>query len=193
MLPMPQLDKADPLSRIAFFGPMCSGKTWCANYLKSEARYYRVSFAAKLKTVAYDLYGIDSKDGEARTILQDLGTKLREIDPDVWIKYLLTRVKSIESEKTGSRGVVLDDLRYVNEAKWLKKNGFTLIRVDCPFGIRESRIKALYPETIGSAMFHPSEREWEKIKPDYIVESVDYSAADSIENILAGKFQEVSR
>jgi hypothetical protein len=193
MLEMPKLPERERLGRIAFYGPMCSGKTWCADYLVKYNYYKKLAFASKLKAIAYELFGIDSKNDEGRRVLQELGTKLREIDRDVWIKYLLADVAMHELAGKTPRRIVLDDLRYTNEAKALKQNGFTLIRVDCPDEVRAERIARLYPNTSNTAKEHPSEREWQLIKPDHVVTSIDYGAAFSIQKILGEENPEVSR
>ncbi len=151
---MPQL--AEPKhdnQRIAFYGPMASGKSWCANYLYDKHSYTKVAFARKLKLVAEDLFGIKDKSGSNRKLLQDLGTNLRSLDPDIWIKHLLL---SIEDDQF----VVLDDLRYINEAKVLKNHGFTLVLANCPEAVRLERVSRLYPDTTKAMMSHPSELEY---------------------------------
>lgn len=197
MLEMPRLAKREPLNRIAFYGPMCSGKTWCADYVVKYNHYKKVAFADRLKALAYELFGVQSKEGIDRQVLQDLGQKLREIDPDVWIKRLIYQVEYLESLYKQTTNtfppIVLDDLRYVNEAKALKLNGFTLIRVECPDEVRAERISKLYPNTSNEVKSHASEREWQLIKPDYVVTSLDYDAAFSIQKILAEKIKEFSR
>lgn len=181
------------MNKLAFFGPMCSGKTWCADYLVQEHGYTKVAFASKLKHIALDLFGVVGKDGRDREILQQLGTKMREIKSDVWIDYLL---RFTNSPWVGSDpNLVLDDLRYVNEAKALKDNGWTLVLVTVPGVIREARIARLYPDTSASAITHASEQEWKDIPYDFAVES--YTAEDTkaqlkhllkMQNILVGKF-----
>ena len=51
---------------IAFYGPMCSGKTYLAKFLVENYGYEKVGFADKLKEVAADLFGIDPNDLETR-------------------------------------------------------------------------------------------------------------------------------
>jgi hypothetical protein len=156
------------MNRIAFYGPAASGKTWCADYIRDHyIGYAKVAFADKLKEIALDLFNVQGKNGNDRVILQNLGGKLREIDPEVWIKYLLKRVKQIGDYT----GFVLDDLRYVNEAAALRDAGFTLIMVNTSREVRESRMLRLYPETPLSVYYHASEREWAQIVPDDFVVS----------------------
>ncbi len=151
--------------RIAFYGPMCSGKTFAANYLVDHHGYQRVNFAGKLKELAANIFDVHGKDGEDRTVLQQLGQKMREIDTDIWVKLALEKIRYNYPDSR----IVIDDLRYVNEAKALRANGFTIVRVHTDEDIRLNRIKKLYPNTPVGADQHSSEREWELITPDYIV------------------------
>lgn len=195
MLEMPKLSRREPLTRIAFYGPMCSGKTWCADYLVKYSNYRKVAFATKLKAIAYELFGVQGKDDEGRRVMQALGQGMRAIDNDVWIKYLLADVARYEvmEHKGRTLPIVLDDLRLVHEAKALKRSGFTLIRVDCPDEVREERIARLYPNTSQETRADNTEKEWQQINPDHVVTSMDYGAAYSIQKILGEENPEVSR
>ena len=72
------------------------------------------------------MFGWDGKKNEAgRKLLIDLGEKMREISPDVWIRYVIKNIKPGEN-------VVIPDIRYKNEASWIKANNGILIRVIRP-------------------------------------------------------------
>ena len=80
--------------RIAVTGKMCSGKTTLCNYLcELEPRFEIFSFGKKVKDVASDLFQMDPliKD---RTLLTSIGQKMREIDSEVWINYILISILS---------------------------------------------------------------------------------------------------
>ncbi len=172
MLPMPKLSKRYYGDRIAFFGPMASGKTWMANYFWQNYQWStRISFADPLKALAYKLYGIEGKSGTNRTILQELGQDIRKHDPDVWIKLALEKIIELENTYKEPPLVLLDDLRYVNEAKALKRNGFMLVQVATSEEIRQRRIDTLYPKTPAQSYYHGSEVEWRDIRPDVVVKS----------------------
>ena len=159
--------------KIAFFGPATSGKTWSAKYLLDNYIFARVAFADKLKSICSELFGVTSKNGTDRQILQAVGQKMREIDPDVWIKYLLNTVKYVEQFKGTAYvppvNIVLDDLRYANEALALKEAGFLLVHVDVPHPVLEWRRASLYPDTPLSSYYHDSEADWPHISSDYTV------------------------
>lgn len=187
------------IDKIAFFGPAASGKTWCADYLVNAYRYQKVSFAAKLKEIASDLFNVQGKNGRDRKILQDVGQKMREIEPNIWIDHLLTTVDNFEHSvelwqfKDNPKGFVLDDLRYGNEADALRSAGFRLVKVDVPDEIREWRLSTLYPDTPLSAYYHASEQEWAHILPDHTVESVVKDQTEQELDAIVGMEKFVSK
>ena len=72
------------MTKIAITGKMCSGKTTIANYLiEKNNQFVKISFADKVKEIATDLFNMKEKN---RYLLQSIGTKMREIDEDVWAR-----------------------------------------------------------------------------------------------------------
>lgn len=66
---------------IGLLGKMGSGKTTLANeFIKQDNRFYKLAFADKVKELAIDLFKMKEKD---RTLLQQIGQKLREIKDSV--------------------------------------------------------------------------------------------------------------
>jgi hypothetical protein len=190
-LEISKLKERGQLDRIAFFGPMASGKTFCANYLTSAGYFQKVALADKLKAVVYDLYGVQGKDGNGRKILQEFSDDCKKWDSDVFIKHFLYKVKQIEDGSKHPPRIVCDDLRYIREAEVLGAAGFTLIKVSCQETLRASRIATLYPKQAAGAVLHRSEREFGAIaatlvNPTEIV-SEDYGALVQIDKeILYG-------
>jgi len=122
--------------KFAIHGPMCSGKTTISEIIKGhDSEYKTYSFGGKVKDIARDLFKMEGKD---RSLLISVASKMREIDPDVWAKYV---VCDIEREK--KQKCIIDDLRFQNEADYLK--GWTFISLTTPKGVRIERIKKLYP------------------------------------------------
>ena len=98
--------------KIAIIGKICSGKTTTADILIGlNNDFQKLSFAGKVKNIAVDLFDMEKKD---RKLLQQIGTYMREIDPDVWANYVVKQSKKYNY-------VVIDDLRYKNEYDLLKK------------------------------------------------------------------------
>ena len=123
---------------IGIIGKMCSGKTTIANKIKERYPKCNItSFAKKVKEIATDLFGMVEKD---RKLLQSIGTKMREIDKDIWVKYTL---KYCENFKCN----IIDDARYENEIKYLKKNGWILIKLEITPEKQLERLKKTYTST----------------------------------------------
>ena len=111
--------KTITLNNIAFIGRFASGKTFFSDMLKQKLeekgiKAYRVSIAQKIKDLAKDLFDMQTKD---RRLLQLLGAKMREIDQDVWIKYLILNVK-----RNNLQPFIIDDVRFVNEYNLIKQS-----------------------------------------------------------------------
>jgi hypothetical protein len=142
------------MQNIALTGLARSGKDSVAARLVEAHGYARVAFADRLKDAAlkadpvipYDLPGFGglnhvrlstlvehvgwerAKDEypEVRRFLQYYGQTVREIDTQFWIKAARPAVVSAWEH---GQPVVVTDVRYVNEAQTLRRNGFTIVRV----------------------------------------------------------------
>lgn len=186
MWPIPKLPPIQQGYRVGFFGPMASGKTYCADYLVKNYGYYKLSLADKLKAIAYELYGTVGKDGDARRIYQELGDKLRSFDDDVFTKYTLS---TINNTYTKAR-IVIDDVRLPREAELLKAAGFKLIRVDTLPRVRQERIEALYPNVPQDRQSHATERSFNQIGADASILSDIPADIVRLDKILSGWFDE---
>ena len=139
--------------KIAIHGPMCSGKTTIANMIiRNDTRFKRFSFGQKVKDIAVELFGMEKKD---RSLLINVANKMKDIDPDVWAKYVLDQLKNEEY-------VVIDDLRFENEIKYLQ--GWKIISLITPRDERIRRIQRLYPENYNDHMKNMSDYSEERIK-----------------------------
>lgn len=139
-------------------GKMGSGKSTTSNFLEKAFQFRRYSFASKLKAIATDLFGMEQKD---RELLQVLGTKLRDIDRDVWVEAVLHQIKADQPNR-----VVIDDMRYVNESAIMKEHFYDLIKLECPDETRNQRgVVGLNAGTVQ----HPSELEIDLIHADYTI------------------------
>lgn len=123
--------------KIAISGKMCSGKTTLANKIKEEDNRYKIySFGSKVKELATDLFGMDINNKD-RSLLISIGTKMREINKDVWVNYILEKTKDEEF-------CIIDDLRFQNELDLLEKNNWKIIHLDIDKEIQIERIKNIY-------------------------------------------------
>jgi len=150
--------------RIAFSGKMQVGKTTSADYLVQKYGFIKLSFAGKLKEIAKDLWPEQFEcNQKPRQLLQDLGMKMREIDQDVWVNYVLRIIKSLPKETN----IVIDDLRFLNEYKALKNVGFFVVCI----------IRNVPPSPYSN---HQSELEVDKMPYDWII----YNTS-TLENLYA--------
>ena len=121
---------------------MGAGKSTLAQaFVAHDPRFCRAAFADQVKHIATTLFGMDPAQKD-RPLLQAVGTKMREVDKDVWIDYVLKR-----GEAAGRSHVVVDDVRYANEAYALKRAGFVLIAIEIDAAQQLERLKACYPST----------------------------------------------
>lgn len=124
---------------IGLSGPMGVGKTTTANEiikiaLEHQARYpavHKVAFADALKTCAIRWFGWNGqKDEKGRRMLQLLGTEVgRAYDENVWICHWRSAVDIIGSAHPRGAVIVADDVRFDNEASYIKGMGGFMARL----------------------------------------------------------------
>lgn len=148
---------------IGLSGKRGSGKTTGAMYLEENYGFKLVSFAKKLKEYAEIMHPGISKwhkeiprkelGGETpRTYYISLGEHERYYDQDYWLK-----APKIE-DQTGN--IVIDDVRFKNEADFIRKLGGKIIRLN-----RFERLNVY-----GKNLDVPSETDLDDYKFDYVVE-----------------------
>lgn len=148
--------------KIAFIGRMGDGKTTAATYLMNHYHFSKFALADKLKEIARDLFNMQGKD---RLLLQKLGTDaIRNVFPDAWVNYL---VREIDDSRPFR--VVVDDVRFLNEAEILRNKGFILVRVE-----RTTAREAVGINDINTTQ-HSSETELSQIIPDVTIKAKDLS------------------
>tara|TARA_B100001939_G_scaffold330636_1_gene327952 strand:- start:1012 stop:1572 length:561 start_codon:yes stop_codon:yes gene_type:complete len=135
------------MDKIAICGKMASGKTYLAQKMTDERGFQRFSLAGAVKQLGTDYFGMVKKD---RPLLQKIGMKMREIRPNVWIDYVVRDIGVHEQEcqavfgTTKGMGVVVDDVRFLNEAKAFKEAGFTLVRLHIEDDLQIERLRNTY-------------------------------------------------
>lgn len=126
--------------RIIINGRSLAGKDTIGDYLVNTYGFEKVFFADPIYKVAREYFGMEEKD---RPLLILIGDKFREIDGDVFVKYLL---KGLEKNKD----YVITDCRRENEYRLCTQAGFLPIRVSSNLDLRIDRaIKrdGHYPDT----------------------------------------------
>lgn len=155
---------------LATYGPQQAGKSEAAKAIASMPRWTRLSFAEPLYAMMSALLGMDARKLDKseprdalcgktlRHALQSLGTDWgrNKIGKTIWLNAMHA---AIERERAcGAAGVVIDDLRFLNEYQFLRQRGATLIRIE--------REGCLIP-TLNQG--HASEMDWCDFKYDHKV------------------------
>ena len=162
---------------VAMTGKAGAGKTTLANYLVNHYGYVKFSFATALKQLLWEAYGnsdistglIVSKVQDystsyglksGRELMQQFGTLFREqIDADFWIKIVDNKIARYERDKMYQPDIVIDDLRFMNEAEWVCRHNGIIIRLeDAPHTVRTEEWNK-----------HISEMEQDSIRSNIIV------------------------
>ena len=157
--------------KIALTGKMRSGKTSIAEHLTTCYGFKQFAFADALKRFARQIFGYGGpKD---RELLQWFGQTMRERDPDVWIKHLDADLEEYIEDSRGDIGVriVITDLRQPNEYDYCRREGYTIIRVNCPEEIRIERMIAAGDRFDQTMLDHETERYVDKFDVDYEIDN----------------------
>ena len=149
-------------------GPAESGKDTIARLIQErEPRTTTMSFAHPVKVALSAMLGVrieawedrDWKEGidpatgvQRRKMAQAFAQAMRVLDQNFWIKKL--------NAKRTDTAVIISDVRYQNEADWIRQEGGVIIGRP----LRKSGT---------SASDHISETEWTTIKLDYEIPWVD--------------------
>jgi adenylate kinase family enzyme len=144
-------------SRIAFAGPMASGKSTAAQKLHKQCGHVRMSIAKPIYKIAHEQFHMTVKD---RVLLETIGMTGRALDPDVWINKCLEEVVNDEM-------YVIDDVRFSNECKKLREHGFKIIWLKVSTEERERRIRALYGEHAEQHVLQMSSTPETSLTPEY--------------------------
>jgi len=124
---------------IGLAGRKGSGKSSVAKILENKFGYKTMSFATPLKDMLMamgvtedEIFNIDLKEKpierfggrSPRELLQLLGTEFARnmVCEDVWVKALEARIKPNDQ-------IVIDDVRFPNEAEMIRDKGGKIIRV----------------------------------------------------------------
>lgn len=112
---------------IGLTGYAYAGKDTAAQgLLKPPHSWNHFAFATALKYIATDLGWDGEKDEYGRRFLQKLGESVRtNLHPDAWIAPLETLLLS-------ERPTIVTDVRYYNEAEFIRSRGGLIVRITRP-------------------------------------------------------------
>ena len=125
---------------VGLSGKAGSGKDE-TGYVLEAYGFLKVSFAAKLKRVAQDVFGLSRAETSDRAlkelvvsrwglsprrIMQEVGKKMREIHQDIWVSCLDELIAQ------GVSRIVVTDVRFPNEAYKIRDIGGEIWRIERP-------------------------------------------------------------
>ena len=130
---------------IGFAGKARSGKDTAGAYLVDQYQFLRYSFAQPLKEATKIMFSLTDKQIEnkekpaepwgrsPRELYQKVGTDIaRNIDVNVWVKGA-----DIFMQKNPGRSIVVTDVRFSNEAYWIRNKGGVVVFL-------ESKTRGIY-------------------------------------------------
>jgi dephospho-CoA kinase len=163
---------------IGIIGKLGSGKTFAANHIIEKYGFQRISLATPIKDIMGKYFKVyDKTDPRYRRLAQQIGTDwFRSENPDIWIDYM------IDETKFSDLSYVCDDVRFVNEATKLLKNGWILFYLDCPEQIRIERCTLRDGAVDITRLNHPSETGVDDILKEFEDEVYKIDSSGSIEN-----------
>lgn len=137
---------------IGVCGAIGAGKTTVANIIRDEFDLVEESFASGMKEGLKTMLGLtddqvygnsevkeraipllsDTDVVSPRTMMQTLATDWGRnmVHPDIWIFRVARRWKELLESEEIYHGMVIHDVRFENEARWIKEQGGYIIQVD---------------------------------------------------------------
>ncbi len=83
----------------------------------------------KLKEQPTKYVNAEGKVLTTRDIMGLCGTYFRAVDPMFWVKQVFKRL-DVKSKKNVVKKLVITDVRFPNEARFLRKNGAVIVRIE---------------------------------------------------------------
>jgi dephospho-CoA kinase len=176
--------------KIAITGKMRVGKNTLADYFIEKEQCHQLAFGDGIKRVARAYFPHIVNQGKPRKLYQFIGQKFREIDPDVWVKDLdRTMINLMEQ---GVQNFIVTDVRQMNEYRYLKEKGFTIIKIEADDELRKERIIQAGDVFSPDDFYHETEIAVDSIPYDYLVTNNDtldalYGQVVYIHNELRGE------
>lgn len=151
--------------RVALVGKMRSGKDTFAKVFIDNC-FTELKFSEGITEIINDYFpDVTSESRKPREHYQVIGQALRQLDKDVWIKQLASRVTLLPRHAD----IIVTDVRQENEVKWLKEHGFTVIKVLASEDTRKQRILDAGDCFTDDLFTHETELMVDRIETDYTV------------------------
>lgn len=148
--------------RIAIVGKMRSGKNLVADILTDKYGFSQLAFADGITEIIKKYFPEAFEDGKPRKHYQHIGQELRVLNPNVWINYLDRAAADLAD-------VIVTDCRQVNEEKYLRANGYMIIKIHADDEVRWQRIAVANEVVTVDQFHHDTEQQVDQIEPDYMI------------------------
>lgn len=134
------------MTLIGLSGKARSGKDLVADTCKELYGWRKMKLADPLKRMCRDMFGLtlEHTDGHwkedklgtttPRNLMISIGQLGRSVDPNFWIKRLQAEVLLTPQAQLGT--YVIADVRFKNEADWIKNHGGLLVRLERAIELR---------------------------------------------------------
>jgi dephospho-CoA kinase len=155
--------------KIALCGFARSGKDSVAAYLRENYGFVRFAFADEMKRCAYDIFGEPEDGKKPRDLLQWFGETMRQREEKVWIRKMFESIERYGREWKLPFNVVVTDLRLPVEYEVLRKQDFTIIRIESPIQHRLERMQLLGDQYSLEDLGHSTESYIESFNVDYTI------------------------
>lgn len=139
---------------IGVTGKARAGKSTVAMYLAAEHKFHEGSFAKRLKAtvaVKFNLKPEEMNKATYEKVIERWGMSFRQMlqiegteggwqlydphlspGPSLWVRHLQVAWDYIKSEPAEFNGLVIPDVRFPHEAKWLKEQSGVLLKIIRP-------------------------------------------------------------
>ena len=171
-----------------FVGRAGAGKTYLCKYLIEKYGYVQAKMANSVYMIAQSYLGmpVDKKD---RKLLQYLGTDVGrdKISENIWVERFLvdTWIAQETSRDLYGKELLLcsDDVRFENEHKALKEDGWIGIYLDVPDDLRISRLERRDGDAQVNHLTHRSETSIDSFKDELVKVDVSGTLEQSYNNL----------
>ena len=176
--------------KVAICGGLRSGKDtvgdMIANTIDAEQFTFSEGIWRMIEIFFPDEYA-NRYTHKPRTLLQVLGQKLREVEPNIWVDYTLNQINEI------SDNVVITDMRQPNEYQALKDTGFIIVRVNAHMSTRIERAASAGDIFEESNLNHETEQHYPLFEADYEIDNngsmdeLTHQVTEIVERIFGGR------
>lgn len=129
--------------------------------------YEKVAFGDALKRLYHELHPWVPENPKPREAYQKFGQDMRRLYGDeIWIRHAERTIDFYQRVKRPD-GIVISDLRQLNEYEWARKNGYVVIRVTAPLSIRKARAIAAGDSFNEKDLDHETEKHIAGFDVDY--------------------------